>query len=228
MIKTVNEENATLGLILPYTPYQKQNVTSYLVGSYKNGEPQLKLYKYPTDSNVLGPMQIDTQLEQDENISKEIESLNVTGTRLSKNMIAIPINNSLLYIETIYQQYINEENSTPTLKKIVVASGNKVAIGNTIVEALNNLVSKYAVDIEVENTEDIEGLIEAIIKANNNLKQSSENTNWEMIGKDMSKLQELITKLEKLKKEQEKAKPNSTNEIENNIINSQNVVENSF
>lgn len=228
MIKTVNEENATLGLILPYTPYQKQNVTSYLVGSYKNGEPQLKLYKYPTDSNVLGPMQIDTQLEQDENISKEIESLNVTGTRLSKNMIAIPINNSLLYIETIYQQYINEENSTPTLKKIVVASGNKVAIGNTLVEALNNLVSKYAVDIEVENTEDIEGLIEAIIKANNNLKQSSENTNWEMIGKDMSKLQELITKLEKLKKEQEKVKPNGANEVENNIVNNENVVENSF
>ena len=204
MVKTVDNNIATLGLVLPYTPYQKQNIAAYLVGSYENGNPKLVLYKYPSDSNILGPMQIDTQLEQDETISKEIESLNVTGTRISKNMIVIPINNSLLYVEPIYQQYLNEEDATPILKKVVVASGNKVAIGNTLEIALNNLVSQYAVDIEVENTEDIEGLMEAIIKANNNLKQSSENSNWEMIGKDMSKLQELITKLEKLKKQLDK------------------------
>ncbi len=208
MIKAVDEKEASLGLVLPYTPNKKQNITAYLVGSYEEGNPKLKLYKYPSDSNVLGPMQIDTQLEQDETISKEIESLNVTGTRLVKNMIVVPINNSLLYIEPIYQQYINEENTTPVLKKVVVASGNKVAIGNSITQALNNLISQNAVDIEIENTDSIEELMNAIIKANSNLKQSSENGNWEMMGKDMSRLQELITKLEKLKKE---------NKIENSI-----------
>lgn len=214
MIKTIDNSTPTLGLVLPYTPYQKQNIAAYLVGSYENGNPKLVLYKYPSDSNILGPMQIDTQLEQDETISKEIESLNVTGTRISKNMIVIPINHSLLYVEPIYQQYLNEEDATPILKKVVVASGNKVAIGNTLEIALNNLVSQYAVDIEVENTEDLEGLMEAIIKANNNLKQSSENSNWEMMGKDMTKLQELITKLEKLKKQLDKDsnKNNSVNE----------------
>ena len=217
MVKTVDNNIATLGLVLPYTPYQKQNIAAYLVGSYENGNPKLVLYKYPSDSNILGPMQIDTQLEQDETISKEIESLNVTGTRISKNMIVIPINNSLLYVEPIYQQYLNEEDATPILKKVVVASGNKVAIGNTLEIALNNLVSQYAVDIEVENTEDIEGLMEAIIKANNNLKQSSENSNWEMIGKDMSKLQELITKLEKLKKQLDK-NSNKNNSISENKV----------
>lgn len=217
MVKTVDNNIATLGLVLPYTPYQKQNIAAYLVGSYENGNPKLVLYKYPSDSNILGPMQIDTQLEQDETISKEIESLNVTGTRISKNMIVIPINNSLLYVEPFYQQYLNEEDATPILKKVVVASGNKVAIGNTLEIALNNLVSQYAVDIEVENTEDIEGLMEAIIKANNNLKQSSENSNWEMIGKDMSKLQELITKLEKLKKQLDK-NSNKNNSISENKV----------
>ncbi len=38
-------------------------------------------------------------------------------------------------------------------------------------------------DIEVENTDDIEGLIEAIIKANKNLKDSNKNNDWEMMGK---------------------------------------------
>ncbi len=222
IIKTTNNDKETLGLVLPYTPYEKQNLTSYLVGSYENGEPRLTLYKYPSDSNVLGPMQIDTQLEQDERISKEIASLNVIGTKISKNMIVVPINNSLLYVETIYQQDTNEENSTPTLKKIIVASGNKVAIGDNLKEALDNLLSQYAVDIEVERTDTVEDLINAIIKANGNLKQSNENNNWEMIGKDMNRLQELIQKLEKLVEENKKADKNTLHpnkEFENTTVN---------
>ena len=108
---------------------------------------------------------------------------------------------------------MNEENSTPILKKVIVASGNKVAIGNDITEALKNLVSQSAVDIEVEDTETIEGLIQAIVKANNNLKQSNSNNNWEMAGKDMTRLQALITKLEKLQKQNQKVQ--NSNPVEN-------------
>lgn len=118
-------------------------------------------------------MQLDTQIEQDKTISKELEALNITGTKLLRDMIVVPINNSLLYVEPIYQQYMNEENSTPILKKVIVASGNKVAIGNNISEALSNLVSQSAVDIEIEDTETIEGLIQAIIKTNSNLKNQT-------------------------------------------------------
>ena len=57
-------------------------------------------------------------------------------------------------------------------------------------------------------------------KANENLKQSNENNNWEMIGKDMGKLQELINKLEVLVEEESKNEVQDANElIENNIIN---------
>ncbi len=229
MLKTTNNPLPTLGLVLPYTPYQKQNIISYLVGNYEDGKPKLTLYKYPTDSNILGPIQIDTQLEQDSRIADELNTLNVTGTKLLKNMLVIPIDNSLLYIEPIYQQYINEENSTPILKKVVVASGNKVAIGNNIKEALNNLLSQYAVDIEIEDTDDIDGLMQAIIKANNDLKQSSKNSNWEMIGKDMTKLQELITKLETLLKKQNDNKQDDENTITNeeNVLNTT-IINNSF
>ena len=126
-------------------------------------------------------MQLDTQIEQDETISKDIESLNVNGTKITKNMVIVPIDDTLLYIEPIYQQYINEENALPTLKKVVVASGNKVAIGNNFKEALTNLVSRYAVDIEVENTDSVEDLVTAIVKANKNLQTSTNNNDWEMV-----------------------------------------------
>ena len=42
--------------------------------------------------------------------------------------------------------------------------------------------------------------IKAIIKANENLEKSNNSNDWEMIGKDMKKLQELIKKLDLLVK----------------------------
>ena len=234
MVKLSNEEKIKLGLVVPYTPYEKQNINSYLVGSYDdNGNANLVLYKFPSDSNILGPMQLDTQIEQDEQITKQIESLNVNGTKLTKNMIVIPINNTLLYVETIYQQLLNEgETALPTLKKVIVASGNKLAIGNDFKEALINLVSLNAVDFEVEITDNVEDLISAIIKANKNLEKSTNSKDWEMMGKDIKKLQELIDKLEKIQAEEKKKeaekngnKPKeNVNDIVNNAVNNINII----
>ena len=234
MIKLSNEEKMKFGLVVPFTPYGKQNINSYLVGSYDNdGNANLTLYKFPSDSNILGPMQLDTQIEQDEQITKQIESLNVNGTKLTKNMIVIPINNTLLYVETIFQQSLNEgETALPTLKKVIVASGNKLAIGNDFKEALANLVSLNAVDFEVEITDNVEDLISAIIKANKNLENSTNSKDWEMMGKDVKKLQELIDKLEKIQAEEKKKevqqeanKPKeNVNEIVNNTVNNMNMV----
>ena len=201
MVKT--NDGDQLGLVQLYTPDEKQNIRAYLVGNTKNGENKLKLYKFSSDSNIVGPMQLDKQIEEDETISAELEALNVTGTKLTKQMIAVPINNTLLYVEPVYQTMLNE-SEVPLLKKVIVASGNKVAIGDDLQKALTNLQSKYAVDIEVENTDDVEGLIDAIIKANKNLDESNQNNDWEMMGKDVKKLQDLITSLEKVKQKEDK------------------------
>ena len=201
MVKT--NDGDQLGLVQLYTPDEKQNIRAYLVGNTKNDENKLKLYKFSSDSNIVGPMQLDKQIEEDETISAELEALNVTGTKLTKQMIAVPINNTLLYVEPVYQTMLNE-SEVPLLKKVIVASGNKVAIGDDLKKALINLQSKYAVDIEVENTDDVEGLIEAIIKANKNLSESNQNNDWEMMGKDVKKLQDLITSLEKVKQKEDK------------------------
>lgn len=223
MVKTVDHENSRLGLVLPFTPYEKQNITSYMIGTYENGESKLSIYRFSSDSNILGPMQLDTQIEQDEKISKELEALNVNGTKITKNMIIVPIDNTLLYVEPVYQQYINEQDSVPTLKKVIVASGNKLAIGDNLNEALKNLVSQYAVDIEIENTDSTQDLVKAIIKANNNLKESTTNGNFEMMGKDIKKLQELIDKLNKVieeeQKEKQKDKKNANSIYVNELIN---------
>lgn len=213
MIKTETGKNE-IGLIIPYTLYGKQNIVSYLVGTINDdGSQNLTLYKYMQGSNILGPKQLENVIEQDETISKEIESVSVTGTKITKNMIIVPINNSLLYVQPIYQQQLNEKNAIPLLKKVIVASGDKVAIGDTLQEALDNLTSQSASNIKVENTDTMNDLINTIIDANNNLKDSTKSNDYEMIGKDINKLQELIEQLEVMQEENNKKENATTNNL---------------
>ena len=187
----------------------KQSITAYAVGTYKDGKMQISLYRYPSDSTVLGPMQLDTQISQNEAISKEIENLSVPGTKLTKNIVVVPIDNKLLYVESIYQEYINESDSLPKLKKLVVASGNKIAIGDDLQTAIEKLLSQ-GTSIEIENPENKEELIKSIIKANKALKESTGNNDYEVIGKDIKQLQSLIDKLEELEAKENKEEEKTT------------------
>ena len=73
--------------------------------------------------------------------------------------------------------------------------------------------SKEAIKIEFVS-ENKNELIEQIINANKNLEQSNQSGDWEMIGKDMAKLQSLINQLETVN-EQEKLQEEKTEKTEN-------------
>lgn len=200
MLKTVDTNGSKLGLFLTYNKYGKQNITSYLVGTVKNGKLNLSLYKFNSESNVAGIMQLNNQIEQDVAITKQLEDINTSGTRLIKDMIIVPIDNTLLYVEPIYQVMLNDDSQIPVLKKVIVASGNIVAIGDSLDKAISNLFNDYAVDLEFIDIEDISALVDSVIKANNNLKESLDASDFEMIGKDISTLQARINQLETARK----------------------------
>ena len=228
MIKN-SDGTHTVGLVLPYSDYGKQNLRSYLIGTYVNGKAQLSLTRFSSDSAVLGPIQLETQINQDEKIATEIASLNTTGTKITKNLIAVPVNKTMLYVETIYQQFINETTQKPTLKRVVVASGSKVAIGNDIESAIENLLSKNAIDLNVADDENIDDLVEAIIKANDNVKNSSKAGDWKLYGEDMQTLTTLIDQLNTAKQLKDKeALEQQTNEVDssNEVVNSNTVANN--
>ncbi len=193
-------KDGNIGLIQMYSPNSKQNLASYLVGTNENGANKLKIYRLSSNESILGLTQLDSKIMQDESMKNQIEKLNVTGAKITKNIMVVPVEKTLLYIEQIYQTKTNEkEAGTPLLKKVIVSSGNKVAIGNNLAEALENIVSQEATSIDTNTTEDLDGTIEAIIKANKNLTNSMNSKNWELIGSDIKTLQELIDKLEKQK-----------------------------
>lgn len=224
MVKGENNENE-LGLIQIYTQNNMQNIISYLVGTTEDGKNKLRVRKFSADSNIVSPMQLDKQIEEDESISTELKTLETTGTRITKKMIVVPLENTLLYVEPVYQTMINE-SEIPLLKKVIVASGSKVAIGDTLQEALKNLLSNYAGNIEIENTEDENEIVNSIIKANQNLKDSTNNNDWELMGTDIKKLQSLIDSLEKIRKEENTTNNSNTTNTTNTSAEENNVINN--
>ena len=131
-------------------------------------------------------------------------------------MEIIPIENTLLYVEKVYQVMLNDDESIPTLKKIIVASGNVLAMGDTLNEAISNLYSDYSVELDFYDAEDIDALIDSIIKANSNLKESLDSNDFEMIGKDLSSLESLIEQLEILQKKNKESENNENINKESN------------
>ena len=149
-----------------------------------------------------------------------MEALNKSGIKLIKDMIIVPINNTLLYIEPVYQTNLNEKDSIPVLKKVIVASGNTVAIGNNLEEALNNLFDDdSAVDLEFVDVYNIEALVDSVIKANNDLNQSLESQDFEMIGKDITRLQNLVKQLETARQKELELREKLENNTEKEITN---------
>ena len=119
------------------------------------------------------------------------------------------------------------ESEIPVLKKVIVASGNTVAIGDTLEMALVNLFSDAnSVDLEFINTDNIEAIIDSVIRANQNLNESLNANDFEMIGKDITRLQAIINQLQvvrenelELKKQQDSEDVVDTDKIENvNVV----------
>ena len=86
-----SEGKDTIGLIQIYTPKNKQNISSYLIGTIENGQNKLSLKILHSDTSILGPTQLDTQIAQDDTIQNQINSLSVTGSKVTRNMIIVPI-----------------------------------------------------------------------------------------------------------------------------------------
>ncbi len=96
---------------------------------------KLVLYEFPKQELVYGIQQIEALINQKPEISEQITLWNREGSRVVQgNLLVIPIEQSLLYVEPIYLEA--EENSLPTLVRVIVAYDNEIVMENTLEDAL--------------------------------------------------------------------------------------------
>lgn len=207
IMKLPGEEKEEFILSIPYTPKEKQNMTALLIAR-NDGEDYGKLiiYKFPKKKAVYGPMQIESRIDQDTNISKELSLWGQKGsTYIRGNLLTIPIENSLLYVEPIYLKADNE-SSLPEVKRVIVAYGDKIAYQPTLKEALEELFGKTTITPpegadQDQTPEDIVDINDLIIKANETYQQIEEaqkNGDWAAYGRYIKQLQSYLERMEQL------------------------------
>lgn len=206
--KLPGEEKAEFFNSLPFTPKSKQNMTALMVAR-NDGDNygQLVLYQFPKSRTIYGPEQIEAQIDQNTEISKEFALWNSSGTKYRRgNMFIIPINTSVLYVEPVYLEAQN--SSIPEVKRIIMAYNDEIAYEETLAECLVSLFGDGAEEgvNEAGTGESLNGeqtseemsqaeLIAAAAAAYENAVEAQKKGDWASYGKYMDELEKYLNKL---------------------------------
>jgi uncharacterized membrane protein (UPF0182 family) len=141
-IRLPGSEQPEFMMIRPYVPAGKQNMIAWLYADSDGSDyGQLGVYKFSKEALVYGPMQIESRIDQDPTISQQLTLWNQRGSSVNRgNLIVIPIDGSLLYIEPLYLQA--EASRLPELKRVVVAYQNRVAMASSLSSGLAQMLAE--------------------------------------------------------------------------------------
>jgi uncharacterized protein len=126
-------------LILPFTPRGKDNLIGWMAARCDGNQlGNIVYFQLSKQQLMYGPMQIESRIDQDQNISKDLTLWNQQGSRVLRgSVIALPVTDGFLYVESIYIQA--NEARMPQVKKVVLAMGDRLIYRDTFQQALAEL-----------------------------------------------------------------------------------------
>ena len=174
------------------------------------------MYQFPKSKTIYGPEQVEAQIDQNTEISKEFSLWNSSGTTYRRgNMFIIPINSSILYVEPVYLEATN--SSIPEVKRIIVAYDDKIAYEETLAECLVSLFGDEAAsgidssggsvnEQQSANEETGQGtsttselsqteLIQKAASAYDNAQSALQQGDWAAYGEYMDELEDALSQL---------------------------------
>lgn len=123
--------------ILPFTPVSKNNMIAWMAArSDGDRYGELILYEFPKQQLVYGPQQIEARVDQTPEISEQLTLWSQEGSSVIRgNLLVIPVDDSLLYVEPIYLRA--EQGELPSLKRVIVAHNDQIVMRDTLDDALD-------------------------------------------------------------------------------------------
>ncbi|NHU84458.1 COG1615 family transporter [Kocuria sp. JC486] len=149
------EDQASFSLTTPFIPQQNQgeNTRNVLYGYLSaNGDAgtgedgvkadtygKMTLLELPRSSVVPGPGQAQNNFNSDTEVSSALNLLRQGGSEvINGNMLALPVNDGILYIQPVYVRS-SGESGYPTLRRVLVSYGEEVGFAPTLDEALDQV-----------------------------------------------------------------------------------------
>jgi hypothetical protein len=126
-------------IMTPFTPQKRDNMIAWLAARCDFPDyGKMLFYELPKDKLIFGPNQISAMIDQSTTISQQLTLWDQKGSGVIRGkLIVIPIENSFLYVVPLYLKA--EGTNFPQLKRVIVATGDKVVMEPTLDEALTSL-----------------------------------------------------------------------------------------
>ncbi|HEX2296691.1 MAG TPA: UPF0182 family protein [Actinomycetota bacterium] len=118
------------------TPRRKRNMVAIMVArSDPESYGELRSFVMPSESQVNGPAQAFSLINQDVEVSEARTLLGVRGSVVSfGSLVILPIEGSILYVQPMF--VTAEDVGIPELKKVALVLGDEVVFEDTFDEAL--------------------------------------------------------------------------------------------
>jgi hypothetical protein len=127
-------------LLQPLTPLARPNLAAWLAA--RSDAPhygELVLLRFPTQTPIFGPEQITALINQNPQISQQFGLWDRSGSEVVQgNLLVVPVGQALLYVEPVYLKA--RQGGLPTLARVVVSDGTRIAMGTTLEQGLELLL----------------------------------------------------------------------------------------
>jgi uncharacterized protein len=194
-------------LMVPFSPAKKENMIAWLAA--RCDEPnygKLLVFDFPKQQLVYGPQQIESRINQDPEISKQITLWNQGGSRVIwGSLLVIPVEQSLLYVQPLYLAAENG-GGVPELKRVIVSFGNSIAMEPTLERSLSAIFGTTPQEQHVESPQapvaaqepESASVKRLVYEANRQFERAQDELtkkNWVGYGEAMGQVQRLLKEL---------------------------------
>ena len=187
-------------LMLPFTPKNKQVLIGWIAGMCDGDNyGRLLAYKFPKEKRVLGTQQVETKIDQDRVLSGQLSLWDQRGSRVIRgNVLVIPIEDTLIYVEPIYLQA--ETAAYPELRLVAVMHNDNLSYAKTFDQALYGLLGKQRPQLEPEKgVPHAESIDELVQTANESFESYLKDLGRKEFEEACRHLQDLAESLKKLR-----------------------------
>jgi hypothetical protein len=136
----INPEQMDFVLLLPLFPKNRHNLRAVAIaGCDPANYGKLIIYDFPKGEPVYGPAQVDAQINQDPDISKQFTLWDQAGSQVVRGkMIILPVDGSVLFIQPVYLKATSKV-TIPKLQRVIMSEGEVVVMEKSVHEAYDQL-----------------------------------------------------------------------------------------
>lgn len=186
-------------LMLPFNAARINKMVAWLAARNDSSNyGELILYKFPKDKHIYGPLQVESRIDQDSEISQQLSLWDQRGSQVLRgNLLVIPIGESILYIEPLYLQA--EKSKIPELRQVIAVLGDKIVMEKTAEEALEKIFAAIPKE-EMDETQkaSLAELVQLTYDYYQEAIEKQKAGDWAGYGLKLQELEKVILRLQQL------------------------------